>query len=97
MLVLAFLSLFLAVHAVRSCSVALENTQRVSTANNKHSDRHTLILLSRHGTHAVVTCFRGAFLVCDGADAVFTGWVLVDMVAGADFATGSRAMRRAAA
>lgn len=72
MLVLALLSLLLAVHAARSCSVALEIAKAVSTADEKgRSDRHTLILLSRHGTHAVVTCFRGAFLVCAGA--VVTG------------------------
>lgn len=29
--------------------------------------RHTLILLSRHGTQAVVTCFRGAFLGLSGS------------------------------
>lgn len=78
MLVLALFPLFLAVHAVRSCSVALENTQRVIPVyDKKNSDRHTLILLSRHGTHAVVTCFRGVFLVCagaaDAADAAVTG------------------------
>lgn len=29
--------------------------------------RHTLILLSRQGTQAVVTCFRGAFLGLSGS------------------------------
>lgn len=45
-------------------------TRNESVQHVRNSNRHTLILLSRHGTHAVVTCLRCVFLVCAGAGAV---------------------------
>lgn len=69
MLVFAILSLLLAIVAVRSGTVTLGEIASASEEHyTKFDDRiqakrsHTLILLSRQGTQAVVTCFRGARL-----------------------------------
>jgi hypothetical protein len=71
MLVFAFFSFALAILTVRSSSVALVAMGALDffffSQAQYFAQAHTLILLSRQGTQAVVTCLRGAFFVLSGS------------------------------
>lgn len=72
MLVFAFFPLALTILTVRSCSVTLVASGTLAYLKPfrhfaSQFRAHTLILLSRHGTQAVVTCLRGAFFVFSGS------------------------------
>lgn len=61
MLVPAILPFSLAIVTMGSSTVTLEVVSTTKGREGK-SNKLTLILLSLHGTQAVVTCLRGAFL-----------------------------------
>lgn len=72
MLVFAFFPLALTILAVRSSSITLVASNTLDNLKPfklfaSRLTAHTLILLSRHGTQAVVTCLRGAFFVFSGS------------------------------
>lgn len=66
MLVLAILALPLTILTVWRRPVALQLIRRRRSPQGRGST-HTRILLSRQGTHAVVTCLRGAFFGFSGS------------------------------
>lgn len=72
MLIFAFFPLALTILAVRSGSVTLVASGTLDYLKPfrlfaSKFRAHTLILLSRHGTQAVVTCLRGAFFDFSGS------------------------------
>jgi hypothetical protein len=65
MLIFAILTLSLTVLTMWHGPVALQLIK--IRCRSPHEEVHTLILLSRHGTQAVVTCLRGAFFGRSGS------------------------------
>lgn len=65
MLIFAILTLSLTILTMWHGAVALQLIK--FRRRSPHEEVHTLILLSRHGTQAVVTCLRGAFFGRSGS------------------------------